>query len=195
MLGVYPFCNRARADSTATPNARRLTNHVACSPRKRCPCGFHGDPKRECRCGPVQISKHRQKISGPLLDRIDLHVEVPLIEYKELADDQSGESSAEVRKRVENARAIQQERFKNIQGVNCNSAMPPKQMREHCQIDAESSQFMEQAMTELNFSARAHDRILKVARTLADLEGSANIQSAHILEAIQYRSLDRSMWT
>lgn len=158
-----------------------------------CPCGYYGDPKRECRCSPPQIEKYRQRISGPLLDRIDLHVEVPLVEYRELASDETGETSAVVRARVEAARNVQVARFSCLENVTCNAAMPSKVMREHCRIDATASGYLEHAMTDLNFSARAHDRILKVARTLADLAGCKDIASEHILEAIQYRTLDRKL--
>ena len=158
-----------------------------------CPCGYYGDIKRECRCSPPQIEKYRQRISGPLLDRIDLHVEVPLVEYRDLASDQQGESSGDVRQRVEAARERQLERFSNSGHITCNASMPSKVMREHCQIDATASGYLEHAMTELNFSARAHDRILKVARTLADLAEMESIAAEHVLEAIQYRSLDRKL--
>lgn len=158
-----------------------------------CPCGYYGDVKRECRCSPPQIEKYRQRISGPLLDRIDIHVEVPLVEYRELAGDVTGEPSSSVRQRVEAARERQLARFAGYKDLTCNASMPSKLMREHCKIDATASGYLERAMSELNFSARAHDRILKVARTLADLAGSADIQVEHVLEAIQYRALDRKL--
>ena len=158
-----------------------------------CPCGYYGDPKRECRCSPVQIDRYRQRISGPLLDRIDLHVEVPLLEYKELNNGDGGEKSEVVRERVIEARDRQLRRFKNDQGVNCNATIPSRLMRGYCGLDSETSAYLEQVMGELNFSARAHDRILKVARTLADLEGAENIQMQHLLEAVQYRTLDRKL--
>lgn len=158
-----------------------------------CPCGYYGDPKRECRCSPPQIEKYRQRISGPLLDRIDLHVEVPLVEYRELTSDETGETSGDVRTRVEKARQRQIQRFSTHKHVTCNAAMPSKVMREHCQIDATASGYLEHAMTDLNFSARAHDRILKVARTLADLSDNEQIGADHVLEAIQYRTLDRKL--
>ena len=143
---------------------------------------------------PRQIENYRQRISGPLLDRIDLHVEVPLVDYRELSSATSGEKSTAIRQRVVTARQSQRERFKILRGTATNSAMSSRLVRAHCQLDAESSSYLEQAMEQLNFSARAHDRILKVARTLADLEASPAIRSAHILEAIQYRSLDRNLF-
>jgi len=160
-----------------------------------CPCGYYGDPKRECRCSPGQIEKYRQRISGPLLDRIDLHVEVPLVDFRELsAKGAAGESSASIRARVMGAREIQQRRFAGS-GVNVNAAMRPRQVREHCALDTESTGYLEQAMEQMHLSARAHDRILKVARTIADLAGNEKIQGHHILEAIQYRSLDRKLFS
>ena len=155
-----------------------------------CPCGFYGDPKRECRCSPNMITKYRNRVSGPLLDRIDIHVEVPAVKYKEMAGEATGETSEQVRGRVEQARAVQRRRFKHS-----NARMTPKQIKEHCRLDEESQELLKMAMTELNLSARAYDRILKVSRTIADLDGSERIQSQHISEAIQYRSLDRQLWT
>jgi magnesium chelatase family protein len=159
-----------------------------------CPCGYFGDLKRDCRCSPNQIQRYRQRISGPLLDRIDLHVEVPAVEYRQLASTESGEPSEAIRDRVESARAVQQHRLAGESGLRCNSQMNSKVMREFCRVDAEGGACLEHAMTELNFSARAHDRILKVSRTLADLEGAPAIRANHILEAIQYRTLDRNLW-
>ncbi len=160
-----------------------------------CACGYFGDPKRECRCSPSQIAKYRQRISGPLLDRIDLHIEVPAVEYRELSSAADGEPSAAIRQRVERAREIQANRFTSHPQVLTNAAMAPKLVRIHCALDPESSGILEQAMDQLNFSARAHDRILKVARTLADLAGETNIRANHVLEAVQYRTLDRDLWT
>ncbi|MFC7339594.1 YifB family Mg chelatase-like AAA ATPase [Haloferula chungangensis] len=158
-----------------------------------CPCGYYGDSKRECRCSPRQIENYRQRISGPLLDRIDLHVEVPIVEYQELSSKAKGESSASIRERILAAREIQYRRFRDGKTIT-NAAMGPRQVRACCQLDSESSSYLEQAMETLNFSARAHDRILKVARTLADLEAAEDIAPNHILEAIQYRSLDRNLF-
>lgn len=159
-----------------------------------CPCGYLGDPKRECRCSPNQIEKYRQRISGPLLDRIDLHVEVPAVEYKELKSESGGESSETIRQRVEETRELQLERFASFPETTTNAGMTSKLVREFCQLDKLSDALLEQAMNDLDFSARAHDRILKVARTLADLDGANAIQQQHLLEAIQYRTLDRNLW-
>jgi magnesium chelatase family protein len=158
-----------------------------------CPCGFFGDSKRDCRCSPRQVENYRQRISGPLLDRIDLHVEVPLVEYKELSGSAKGEKSELIRERVIQARKLQKHRFQGQNGLLTNATMPSRQVRDHCQLDHESSQLLEQAMEQLNFSARAYDRILKVARTLADLGGEPDIGPAQIMEAIQYRTLDRRL--
>ena len=160
-----------------------------------CPCGYYGDFKRHCRCSPRQIENYRNRISGPLLDRIDLHVEVPLVDFKELSNHQSqSESSVEIRQRVTRARAIQQQRFRKSRH-STNSSMTPRMVQTHCQLDSQGLRFLEHAMTEMNFSARAHDRILKVARTLADLAGEEKIRANDILEAIQYRSLDRKLFS
>ena len=160
-----------------------------------CPCGYYGDIKRECRCGPVVIQKYRQRISGPLLDRIDLHMEVPAVEYKTLSSKEQSESPESIRERVEKARMIQRERFAKEKGVMTNSHMTPRLIRKHCELDSEGAGFLEHAMTDQNFSARAHDRILKVARTLADLAGREKISGHNVLEAINYRTLDRAMWS
>ena len=158
-----------------------------------CPCGFYGDPVRQCRCNPRQVESYRAKISGPLLDRIDLHVEVPLIDYKQLTSQEQSESSATVRQRVMECRERQTQRFEELPGTRTNSDMGPKVMRQYCSVSDDCSMLLEQAMEQLNFSARAHDRILKVARTIADLAGADELGADHVLEAIQYRSLDRQL--
>lgn len=159
-----------------------------------CPCGYYGDPKRECRCSPVQIERYRRKISGPLLDRIDIHLEVPQVEYRELRESGiTGESSAIVRDRVVTSRCLQMERFAQFERVSSNAQMAGKMVEDYCRIDAKSSKYLQMVMEELHFSARAHDRILKVARTLADMEGCSDIKIEHIMEAVQYRTLDRSL--
>lgn len=160
-----------------------------------CQCGFYGDPKRACRCSSTMIQRYRQRISGPLLDRIDLHVEVPLVDYRELSKTEPGESSEAIRQRIENARGVQAARFKGHKAIHTNSTMTPRLIKKHCELDAECAGLLEHAMSEMNFSARAHDRILKVARTLADLRGFEKIDSDSVLEAISYRTLDRNLWT
>jgi magnesium chelatase family protein len=159
-----------------------------------CPCGYFGDLKRECRCSPNQVQKYRQRISGPLLDRIDIHIEVPAVQYREISSNEPGEASHAIRGRIENARNIQHERFRGKAKTSCNARMTTKHIKTFCQLDEAGQELIKMAMTELNFSARAYDRILKVARTIADLDTQENIQSQHISEAIQYRTLDRNLW-
>ncbi len=157
-----------------------------------CPCGFLGDPTRECICPLPQIQRYRTKVSGPLLDRIDIQVEVPAVKYDELRSDTASESSADVRKRVQNARGKQAERFA-ASDIFCNAQMATREIQLHCETDEAADRLLESAMTKLALSARAYTRILKVARTIADLTGAKLIGSAHIAEAIQYRSLDRPL--
>lgn len=158
-----------------------------------CPCGYLGDPKHECRCTPTQIQRYRARISGPLLDRIDIHVEAPALSLAELRSDQPGEPSSALRARIENARAVQQQRFRGTR-TSANARMTQAQIRQHCALRPDLGDLLQQAMEQLNLSARAYDRIRKVARTIADLAGSAEIESPHLLEAIQYRSLDRALF-
>lgn len=159
-----------------------------------CACGYFGDPKRECRCSQRQVEQYRNRISGPLLDRIDIHIEVPVVEFQQLASRQPGEASSAIRERVTVARRLQRERFGPDSKTRCNSRMTPKLQKEHCALDSEAEGLLQMAMSELHLSARAYDRILKVARTIADLDGSANIQTHHVGEAVQYRTLDRNLW-
>jgi len=159
-----------------------------------CPCGYQTDPRRECRCSPTQIARYRSKISGPLLDRIDIHVEVPAIGYEQLRQLNKGESSCAIRNRVVAARSIQHERYKKQSGIHCNANMRSKTLHQVCRMETAAEQILRTAMADLNFSARAYDRILKVARTVADLESSELIEPHHISEAIQYRTLDRQLW-
>ncbi|MFN2350849.1 MAG: YifB family Mg chelatase-like AAA ATPase [Kiritimatiellia bacterium] len=159
-----------------------------------CPCGYLNDRRHECRCTPLQIQRYRNKISGPLLDRIDIHVEVPAVRYQELAAPPAGENSAVIRARVTAARARQTQRFSHARKVHCNAEMRSRDLHRHCVLDAASQQLLKMAITELNFSARAYDRILKVARTIADLDDAENIGEQHVSEAIQYRTLDRQFW-
>lgn len=158
-----------------------------------CPCGYYTDPNKECTCTTMAIQKYMAKISGPLLDRIDLHIEVPAVKYKELASKESGEKSERIRYRVIQARDLQNDRFKNRKGLYANADMQAKEIREFCKIDSAGEELLKMAITKLGLSARAYDRILKVGRTIADLAGSADIKPEHIGEAIQYRSLDRNL--
>jgi len=159
-----------------------------------CPCGYYNHPDRECVCGAGVVQKYLSRISGPLLDRIDIHIEIVPVPFEKLSELKDAEPSEKVRERVIKARQIQEERFKDIDGVYCNAQMSSKQMRAYSQIDKASSELLKNAMQRLNLSARAYDRIIKVARTIADLESSENILSNHIAEAINYRNLDREGW-
>ena len=158
-----------------------------------CPCGYYGSPDKECTCTPQAINKYMGKISGPLLDRIDIHIEVTPVKYDKLESSATSESSQDIKLRVNNARKIQSERYKNY-NIFSNSELTPKLINKYCKLDTPSKALMENAFTTLNLSARAYNRILKVARTIADLDSSENIMQNHIAEAIQYRSLDRKYW-
>jgi magnesium chelatase family protein len=158
-----------------------------------CPCGYLGDPKDECRCSPAQIQRYRSRISGPLLDRIDLHIEAPALSIAELRSEKPGETSAAIRERVNRSRARQHARFAGTRTTS-NARMTHAQIRRQCHIDASLGDLLQHAMEQLSLSARAYDRILKVARTIADLAAADRIESRHLLEAIQYRSLDRAVF-
>jgi len=159
-----------------------------------CPCGFYNHPEKECSCPPGAVQKYLNKISGPLLDRIDLHVEVTPVAFRELSSVKTSEHSADIRARVMKAREMQEERYKESPGTYCNAQMSSKQLKEICVIDNVSQNLLKAAMEKLNLSARAYDRILKVSRTIADLNASEIIKAEHVAEAIQYRSLDREGW-
>jgi magnesium chelatase family protein len=159
-----------------------------------CPCGYFGDLKRECRCSPIQVQRYRQRISGPLLDRIDLHIEVPSVEYRDISSDRAEEASSAIRERAVQARERQQERFRLDKKTTCNARMTSRHLKTHCKLSADSQELIRVAMTELNLSARAYDRILKVSRTIADLESAPEIGTDHVSEAIQYRTFDRTLW-
>jgi magnesium chelatase family protein len=159
-----------------------------------CPCGYFGDAKRECRCSPNVVQRYRNRVSGPLLDRIDLHVEVPAIPLKQMTSDGAGEPSDKIRARVETARQVQRRRFEGRKKTTCNARMGAKELKAFCKLDESSQELLKMALTSLNLSARAYDRILKVSRTIADLENAETIQAHHIQEAIQYRTLDRQLW-
>jgi magnesium chelatase family protein len=156
-----------------------------------CPCGYRGDPRRQCTCLPPELQRYRSRISGPLLDRIDLQVEVPAVPFRDLSGDASEEPSSEVRERVERARETQLRRLRGRKIV-CNAQLTTRDLRRHCAVDAAGERLLEDAVERLGLSARAHHRVLKVSRTIADLSGSGRIEAAHLAEAIQYRALDRS---
>ena len=162
-----------------------------------CPCGHHGDPRKPCRCTTIQMQRYRNRISGPLLDRIDIHVEVPAVDYAQLSSLEKGESSAAIRARVEAARARQRERFGADPGraLHCNAMMASRDVRRHCRLGPDAQALLKAAMDAYQLSARAYDRILKVARTIADLAGDADISSDAIAEAVNYRALDRQYWS
>jgi len=160
-----------------------------------CPCGYFNDRMRECHCTPMMIQRYVSKISGPLMDRIDIHIDVPAVNYKEMRSSAAPEGSAQIRERVVRARETQLSRFSTLrEKLYCNAQMSPRHMRAFCDLSADCERLLERAMTQQGLSARAHDRILKVARTIADLESVPAIQPKHIAEAIQYRTLDRTFW-
>jgi magnesium chelatase family protein len=178
----------ARASMTVTYPA----NFMLVAAMNPCPCGFLGDSKRECTCSYMQIARYRSKISGPLMDRIDIHMEVPAVQYKDLKSKETGRSSTDILEQVKKAREIQTRRFERMK-IHTNAQMSSRHLRKFCVVDDESEVLLEKAMEKMGLSARAHARILKIARTIADLAGCGDIQSDHVAEAIQYRSLDRKL--
>ena len=176
--------------SRATATVSYPADFMLVAAMNPCPCGFLGDNKRECTCSPLQIQRYRAKISGPLLDRIDIHLEVPAVPYRELSGISEGESSHSILEKVMNAREIQKKRFSRAKVFN-NAGMNSRHLKKFCPVDAESGVLLERAMDRFGLSARAHARILKIARTIADLDGSEALRAAHVGEAIQYRTLDR----
>jgi magnesium chelatase family protein len=189
-----PLEERRITVSRAKITVEYPANFMLVASMNPCPCGYYNHPDKECVCGPQQVQRYLNKISGPLMDRIDLHVEVTPVPFEELASREPGEASAEIRERVQAARKIQLERFKDRPGLYANAMMPSNLVRQICPIDKFGENLLKIAMKKLDLSARAFDRILKVARTIADLAGSEGIEPDHIAEAIQYRSLDRETW-
>jgi magnesium chelatase family protein len=186
-------------DSKVTVSRSKLSlefpaNFMLAAAMNPCPCGYFTDPNKECTCSPPLIQKYMSKISGPLLDRIDIHIEVPAVKYKELSAEVTGEKSKKIRERVISAREIQLKRFTELDHIYTNGDMGSKEIRKYCKLDSAGEELLKMAMTKLGLSARAYDRILKVSRTIADLEKLENIQPQNISEAIQYRSLDRELW-
>ncbi len=185
------------ADVTISRAAMSLTypcRFMLVSAMNPCPCGFLGDSTRHCTCMPAAVQRYMARISGPLMDRIDIHIEVPAVHYRDLSAAHDGEPSAAIRGRVQQARHRQEHRFAGDQHVFCNAHMTTKQIRSMCRLDSESHTLLETAMERLGLSARAYNRILKVSRTIADLAASDHIRPEHVSEAIQYRSLDRELW-
>jgi magnesium chelatase family protein len=189
-----PLEDRVVTISRAKSSVDYPANFMLVSSMNPCPCGYYNHPDKDCLCPPGMVQKYLNKISGPLLDRIDLHVEVTPVSFEELSSKEKGESRADIRERVMAARKVQGSRYKENEGVHANAQMSTKQLQVFCKLNSESQQLLKMAMTKLNLSARAYDRILKVARTIADLEKNKSITSEHIAEAIQYRSLDREGW-
>ena len=189
-----PLEDRVVTISRAKSSVDYPANFMLVSSMNPCPCGYYNHPDKDCLCPPGMVQKYLNKISGPLLDRIDLHVEVTPVSFEELSSKEKGESSADIRERVMAAREVQGSRYKENEGVHANAQMSTKQLQVFCKLNPESQQLLKMAMIKLNLSARAYDRILKVARTIADLEKNKLITSEHIAEAIQYRSLDMEDW-
>lgn len=169
-------------------------NFILIAALNPCPCGYRNDPRRACHCTLPQIERYMAKISGPLLDRIDIHLEVPAVPFRELASGSPGTTSAQMREQVVAARAVQTERFRGSR-TRLNAKMTSRQVRQHCKLDDESFNLLRASVNELGLSARAHDKVLRVARTIADLDRSESIVPAHISEAINYRMLDRNLWS
>jgi len=159
-----------------------------------CPCGYYNHPEKECVCGPGVVQKYLNKVSGPLLDRIDLHVEVTPVTFDQMTETRKAETSHDIQQRVEKAREVQTKRFADFPDIHSNAMMPSQMVKDICQISTAGRALLKTAMERLGLSARAYDRILKVARTIADLAGTENIEIQHLAEAIQYRSLDREGW-
>jgi len=168
-------------------------NFMLAAAMNPCPCGYYSDSRVECTCTPLQIQRYMSRISGPLLDRIDIHIEVPAVRYKELSQQLTGDSSTDIRARIIPAREMQLQRFRHRK-IYSNAQMSSQDIHKYCAIDDDSSKLLQMAVAKFGLSARAYDRILKVSRTIADLEGREDIGPAHIAEAIQYRSLDRNLW-
>jgi magnesium chelatase family protein len=189
-----PIENRSITISRAKFTVDYPASFMLIASMNPCPCGYYNHPEKACVCGPGMVQKYLNKISGPLLDRIDLHVEVTPVPFRDLTKLTKSEKSEVVRERVTKARIVQEQRFESYPGVYANAQMSSKMLRVFCLVDDQGQELLKNAMEKLGLSARAYDRILKVARTIADLEGDENINNVHLSEAIQYRSLDRDGW-
>lgn len=196
---VLEVMRQPMEDRVVTISRARITvefpaNFMLIAAMNPCPCGYYNHPDQNCVCAPGLVQKYLNRISGPLLDRIDIHVEVVPVPIKFLSEDHQSEKSESIRKRVIEARDIQINRFSESKNIHCNAQMTSKQLREICRIDPKGLDLLKTAIEKLNLSARAYDRIIKVSRTIADLEGDEDIKSDHLAEAIHYRSLDRENW-
>ena len=189
-----PLEDRIITISRAKSTVEYPASFMLVSSMNPCPCGYYNHPEKECVCSPGVVQKYLNKISGPLLDRIDIHVEVVPVPFEKLSGAPPSENSETVRNRVMKARMVQEERFIEWKGIYCNAQMTSKLIRKFCLLDDAGTALIKNAMEKLGLSARAYDRILKVSRTIADLEGAENIKTEHLAEAIQYRSLDRENW-
>ncbi len=190
-----PMEDRMITISRAKFSVQYPASFVLVASMNPCPCGYYNHPEKECVCTPAMVQKYLSKVSGPLMDRIDLHVEVVPVKFEELsAKNIPGETSKEIRERVIKARNIQTNRFKHLKNIYCNAQMRTSEIKQYCELDDMGTKILKNAMEKLKLSARAYDRILKVARTIADIDGSENITAVHIAEAVQYRSLDRENW-
>ena len=189
-----PLEDRKICISRSKFSAEYPASFMLVSSMNPCPCGYYNHPDKPCVCPQGAVQKYLNKISGPLLDRIDIHIEIVPVPFEKISNSAPAEYSLEIRNRVEAARKIQEERFKDTEGVYSNAQMTTRLLRKYANPDAASLQLLKVAMDKFNLSARAYDRILKVARTVADLDGSENVESQHIAEAINYRNLDRESW-
>jgi len=189
-----PLEDRAISISRAKYTVEYPASFMLIASMNPCPCGYYNHPTKACVCNPGQVQKYLNRISGPLLDRIDIQVEIVPVPFEKLSETRPGEPSEAIRHRVIAARKIQEQRFANMPGIHCNAQMTPKMLTEYATPDEKGLQLLRNAMERLNLSARAYDRILKVARTIADLDASPTVQSMHIAEAIGYRNLDRDNW-
>jgi magnesium chelatase family protein len=189
-----PMEERRVTISRAKISLEYPANFMLIASMNPCPCGYYNHPEKECVCGPGVVQRYLSRISGPLLDRIDLHVEVVPVSFDEMTANRKSENSQDIRERVVKARLVQAERFKNQESVYCNAMMPSNQVKEICVVNDAGKSLLRTAMERLGLSARAYDRILKVSRTVADLAGCSEIKTEHLAEAIQYRSLDRDGW-
>lgn len=189
-----PLEERRVTISRAKVSVEFPANFMLLASMNPCPCGYYNHPEKECVCPPGSVKRYLNKVSGPLLDRIDLHVEVTPVSFDQMTADRKAESSETIRKRVIAAKEIQEKRFEGLEDVHSNALMPSQMVKEVCEINAAGKALLKNAMEKLGLSARAYDRIMKVSRTIADLAGSEDIKIEHLAEAIQYRSLDREEW-